>query len=579
VTDSESGGSPLPRWKSALDRIQGRSVDPEDPVKTVMIGPRIRQIRYQLNVRETRLRDQLVIDFFEREGEGPWKPLEVDDQSLRKMPEADDRAILQLLVGTAAEDRTRARLEQRVRYSRSVVRPGMYELILARLAATGRFELEGGLAEIEVTGPLHFDEGGPYGFELAVRRDPDGDGYRLWGALRRGEESVDLEAPLLFLSSGLFVVGQQVAIADAGESQELLWRLRRHGAIVVPEEAKDEFLVHLATMANLPEVSLPPELHWSQVMIRPRPRVAFAAAEGEGERTVLGRVAFDYGGQLVQASERRRAVVDEGGRKLFRRDAKVEREYLDRLRALGLEAASTQEAPRGEVKVPAKALLGVIRSLSEEGWHIESEGQPVRAPGALRTKISSGIDWFDLEAELEFDGIEASLPELLESVAQGARFVELKDGSRGLVPDWLTRYAQLAQTGRTEVGGRLRFMPSQAGILDALLTGQLSEDPNTPAVPVKEASADVKFDRIRKSLERSGRVRSPEPAGFLGKLRDYQQEGLGWLRTLEAHQWNGCLADDMGLGKTVQTLAWIAWQRHADDGVRDERLGSCRSAC
>jgi hypothetical protein len=40
-------------------------------VKTVMIGPRIRQIRYQLNVRETRLRDQLVIDFFEREGGGP----------------------------------------------------------------------------------------------------------------------------------------------------------------------------------------------------------------------------------------------------------------------------------------------------------------------------------------------------------------------------------------------------------------------------------------------------------------------------------------------------------------------------
>lgn len=542
-------------------------------MKTVLIGPRIRQLRYQLNVRETRLRDQLVIDFFERDGEGPWRPLEVDDQALRRMPEAEDRAILQLLVGTSAEDRTRARLEQRVKYSRSVVRPGMYEVVLPRLAATGRFELEGGLAEIEVTGPLGFDEGGTFGFELVVERSA-GEGYRLWGCLRRGDERIDLEAPLLFLSSGLFVLGQRVGVAEAGEAQELLWRLRRHGAIVVPEEAKDEFLVHLATMPSLPEVSLPPELHWSQVTVRPRPRIAFSAPEGEGERerVVLGRVSFDYGGQLVQAAERRRAVVDESGKKLFRRDLKAERELLDRLRVVGLEATSEKEAPRGEVKVPSRALVQVIRTLSDDGWHIESEGQAVRAPGALRTKINSGIDWFDLEAELEFDGIEASLPELLESVAQGARFVELKDGSRGIVPDWLTRYAQLAQTGKVEAGGRLRFLPSQAGILDALLTGQLTEDPNAPAVPVAESTVDVKFERIKKSLVRSGRVRSAEPPGFLGKLRDYQQEGLGWLRTLEAHQWNGCLADDMGLGKTVQVLAFLLG-RHRPNGVRDESLG------
>ncbi|MEK7394836.1 MAG: DEAD/DEAH box helicase, partial [Fibrobacterota bacterium] len=51
---------------------------------------------------------------------------------------------------------------------------------------------------------------------------------------------------------------------------------------------------------------------------------------------------------------------------------------------------------------------------------------------------------------------------------------------------------------------------------------------------------------------------APMPASVQASLRPYQQQGLSWLRFLDAFGLGGCLADDMGLGKTVQVLAMMA---------------------
>ena len=48
-----------------------------------------------------------------------------------------------------------------------------------------------------------------------------------------------------------------------------------------------------------------------------------------------------------------------------------------------------------------------------------------------------------------------------------------------------------------------------------------------------------------------------QPEGFVGHLRDYQREGLGWMQFLRRFSFGGCLADDMGVGKTAQVLALL----------------------
>ncbi|HLR70249.1 MAG TPA: DEAD/DEAH box helicase [Pseudogracilibacillus sp.] len=59
------------------------------------------------------------------------------------------------------------------------------------------------------------------------------------------------------------------------------------------------------------------------------------------------------------------------------------------------------------------------------------------------------------------------------------------------------------------------------------------------------------------------RLKSPEkqvyelPKNLQANLRNYQETGFQWFKSLSAYQLGGILADDMGLGKTVQTIAYV----------------------
>ncbi len=58
----------------------------------------------------------------------------------------------------------------------------------------------------------------------------------------------------------------------------------------------------------------------------------------------------------------------------------------------------------------------------------------------------------------------------------------------------------------------------------------------------------------------------PAPEGFVGTLRSYQAEALGWLGFLDASGLGGCLALDMGLGKTPTLLAHLSRVAKARQG-------------
>lgn len=64
-------------------------------------------------------------------------------------------------------------------------------------------------------------------------------------------------------------------------------------------------------------------------------------------------------------------------------------------------------------------------------------------------------------------------------------------------------------------------------------------------------------------------------------LRDYQIEGITWMKFLVQFGLNGILADDMGLGKTLQVLSLLSWdyaQRVNQDGKAQHSEGHFKSS-
>ena len=131
----------------------------------------------------------------------------------------------------------------------------------------------------------------------------------------------------------------------------------------------------------------------------------------------------------------------------------------------------------------------------------------------------------------------------------------LGDGTRGLLPEeWLRQSELLAGMGQAD-GERIRFRRGQVALLDALIDAEPT------------ATCDAAFKRAREALARfAGVVPLDPPRSFVGTLRPYQREGLGWLTSLRELGFGGCLADDMGLGKTVQVLALLDGRRAGRHG-------------
>ena len=89
-------------------------------------------------------------------------------------------------------------------------------------------------------------------------------------------------------------------------------------------------------------------------------------------------------------------------------------------------------------------------TLSAQGWHIEAEGRLYRSAGTIDLRVSSGIDWFELQGEADFEGQTVPFPALLRTLKRGERTVVLDDGTLGVLPEnWLERYGNLADLGGT----------------------------------------------------------------------------------------------------------------------------------
>lgn len=88
---------------------------------------------------------------------------------------------------------------------------------------------------------------------------------------------------------------------------------------------------------------------------------------------------------------------------------------------------------------------------------------------------------------------------------------------------------------------------------------EMKED--NPTVQEALAQAADEYEAKPTAIgEQEGLVATEQPALVSGgKMREYQLEGLEWMKSLWMNGLCGILADEMGLGKTVQAISLIAF--------------------
>lgn len=165
--------------------------------------------------------------------------------------------------------------------------------------------------------------------------------------------------------------------------------------------------------------------------------------------------------------------------------------------------------------------------------------------------VISGIDWFETAIKVKFNKETVALKHLHRSIRNKNKFVQLDDGTMGLLPDeWLEKFEG--------------YFSAAEVVEDTLKT------PNINYASVAELYDDDLLDRetrerltfYRSKLSSFDTIKSVEvPKALNATLREYQKQGLNWLNFLDDLNFGACLADDMGLGKTIQVLAFILLQR------------------
>ncbi len=165
-------------------------------------------------------------------------------------------------------------------------------------------------------------------------------------------------------------------------------------------------------------------------------------------------------------------------------------------------------------------------------------------------RVSSSMDLLEMNFDFENMSNE-ELKNLFRSLKvrkkyyrmQDGSFIDLQDGDMEKLSDILDN---LGVTSKNIEETGIVLSKSNAFYLnDALEKSGFKVNKNTEFIEL--------IDKINNAKNEVYEL----PTGINATLREYQEIGFRWMRTLAANCLGGILADDMGLGKTLQSIVYI----------------------
>lgn len=287
---------------------------------------------------------------------------------------------------------------------------------------------------------------------------------------------------------------------------------------------------------------------------------------------LLFQPIFSYKGYATTARERDEVVVPAGDKVIIvHRNRPAEQEFIAKMQNLHsnfIYQDDTQAlALKGTDVLKNNWFFLFVDAMNEMktpvyGFDALKNFRFNTARPSTKIFINSNTDWFDARIDIVFGDQQVSVAEVKRALANKQQFVQLGDGTLGILPEeWLKKYSLLFRVGEGKTN-QLKLSRYHMSVIDELYENR---DENELVLKLEEKYENLKeFNKIKEI---------DLPADLRGTLRPYQVSGYHWLNYLSEVKWGGILADDMGLGKTVQALTYM--QHYKDEHGKLQAMVVC----
>jgi len=279
----------------------------------------------------------------------------------------------------------------------------------------------------------------------------------------------------------------------------------------------------------------------------------------KGEYLVF-QPSFSYKGYETKIKDRDEVVVPQGDKVMIvHRNREKENEFIQKLQNLHSSFVYNEEsgtlALKGTDVLKNNWFFLFVDAMKEMktpvfGFEALKNFRFNTAKPQTKIFISSNTDWFDAKVDILFGDQQVSVAEVKRALANKQQFVQLNDGTLGILPEeWLKKYALLFRVGEGKTN-TLKLSRYHLSVVDELYESRDEEE------------LVIKLEEKYENLKQFNQIKEIEASDSLKKiLRPYQVSGYHWLNYLKEIKWGGILADDMGLGKTVQALSYLEYYK------------------
>ncbi|BAU26336.1 SWIM zinc finger protein [Aneurinibacillus soli] len=272
------------------------------------------------------------------------------------------------------------------------------------------------------------------------------------------------------------------------------------------------------------------------------------------DETMLAKVEYHYGNIVIDAFQDE-TKIDGKQDVILMREMENEQEFMKIFESTPFKYNGKQCYIEGEDEIYT-FLFTVVPGLEEKAeLYMTNAVQSLLFPKdyipVTRIDVEPGGNLLEISFDMgDIDPQEVQ--NILQSVVEKKRYYRLSDGTFVSLEDG-------SFDAINQLFSELHISKSQvkSGVLQLPVYRSLQIDELIGEGDKYSAKLGKKFRRLIQELKNPDMIDVAVPETLQATLRDYQNFGFQWLKTLAHYRLGGILADDMGLGKTIQTITYL----------------------